>query len=113
MLSGSFPIFALSNHTTFSQTQTGATVPLKSIGDSLGNYFLEYIEKCLYKSENPLGACPTMSPDVLIYCMKMKNHQKKLPAVWKQGDPLSVLHTISDHFVTYIGHFLSIFSSAG
>jgi hypothetical protein len=30
MLSGSFPIFALSNHTTFSQTQTGATVPLKS-----------------------------------------------------------------------------------
>jgi hypothetical protein len=29
MLSGSFPIFALSNHTTFSQTQSGATVPLK------------------------------------------------------------------------------------
>ncbi len=29
MLSGSFPIFALSNHTTFSQTQTGATVPLR------------------------------------------------------------------------------------
>jgi hypothetical protein len=29
MLSGSFAIFALSNHTTFSQTQTGATVPLK------------------------------------------------------------------------------------
>ncbi len=28
MLSGSFPIFALSNHTTFSQTQTGVTVPL-------------------------------------------------------------------------------------
>jgi hypothetical protein len=28
MLSGSFPIFSLSNHTTFSQTQTGATVPL-------------------------------------------------------------------------------------
>jgi hypothetical protein len=28
MLSGSFPIFAPSNHTTFSQTQTGATVPL-------------------------------------------------------------------------------------
>ncbi len=31
MLSGSFPIFALSNHTTFSQTQTDATVPLKEI----------------------------------------------------------------------------------
>ncbi len=28
-LSGSSPIFALSFHTTFSQTQTGATVPLK------------------------------------------------------------------------------------
>jgi hypothetical protein len=27
-LSGSSPIFALSIHTTFSQTQTGATVPL-------------------------------------------------------------------------------------
>jgi hypothetical protein len=27
-LSGSSPVFALSNHTTFSQTQTGATVPL-------------------------------------------------------------------------------------
>jgi hypothetical protein len=30
MLIGSFPIFALSNHTPFSQTQTGATVPLKN-----------------------------------------------------------------------------------
>jgi hypothetical protein len=30
MLSGSFPIFALSNHTTFNQTQTGVTVPLKA-----------------------------------------------------------------------------------
>jgi hypothetical protein len=28
MLSGSFPIFALSNYTTLSQTQTGATVHL-------------------------------------------------------------------------------------
>jgi hypothetical protein len=28
ILGGSFPIFALSNHTTFSHTQTGATVPL-------------------------------------------------------------------------------------
>jgi hypothetical protein len=28
MLSGSFPILALSNHTTFSRTQSGATVPL-------------------------------------------------------------------------------------
>jgi hypothetical protein len=27
-LSGSSSVFALSNHTTFSQTQTGATVPL-------------------------------------------------------------------------------------
>jgi hypothetical protein len=27
-LSSSSPVFALSNHTTFSQTQTGATVPL-------------------------------------------------------------------------------------
>jgi hypothetical protein len=30
MLSGSSPIFPLSNHTTCSQTQTGATVPLKT-----------------------------------------------------------------------------------
>jgi hypothetical protein len=30
MLSGSSPIFALSNHATFSQTQTGATVPLRA-----------------------------------------------------------------------------------
>jgi hypothetical protein len=29
MLSCSYPIFALSNHTNFSQTQTGATVALK------------------------------------------------------------------------------------
>jgi hypothetical protein len=29
MLSGSFAIFVLSNHTTCCQTQTGATVPLK------------------------------------------------------------------------------------
>jgi hypothetical protein len=29
MLSGSFPIFVLSNHTTCCQTQTGATVHLK------------------------------------------------------------------------------------
>jgi hypothetical protein len=29
MLSGSCPIIAHSNHTTFSQTQTDATVPLK------------------------------------------------------------------------------------
>jgi hypothetical protein len=28
MLRGFFPIFALFNHTTFSQTQTGATAPL-------------------------------------------------------------------------------------
>ncbi len=27
MLSGSSPMFSLSNHTIFSQTQTGATVP--------------------------------------------------------------------------------------
>jgi hypothetical protein len=27
-LSGSSPVFVLANHTTFSQTQTGATVPL-------------------------------------------------------------------------------------
>jgi hypothetical protein len=34
MLSGSFPIIALSNHTSFSQTQIDATVPLilSSIG---------------------------------------------------------------------------------
>jgi hypothetical protein len=30
-LSGSSPIFALSIHTTFSQTQTGATVPLRQL----------------------------------------------------------------------------------
>jgi hypothetical protein len=36
-LSGSSPIFALSNYTTFSQTQTGATVPLriKTVGTIL------------------------------------------------------------------------------
>jgi hypothetical protein len=32
MLSGSFPIFVLSNHITFCQTQTGATVPLREVG---------------------------------------------------------------------------------
>jgi hypothetical protein len=32
-LSGSSPIFALSIHTTFSQTQTGATVPLRRKND--------------------------------------------------------------------------------
>jgi hypothetical protein len=32
MFSSSSPIFALSNHTTFSQTQTGATVPLRDKG---------------------------------------------------------------------------------
>jgi hypothetical protein len=31
-ISGSSPIFALSNYTTFSQTQIGATVPLKYVG---------------------------------------------------------------------------------
>jgi hypothetical protein len=30
MLSGSFPTFALSNNTTLSQTETGATVPLNA-----------------------------------------------------------------------------------
>ncbi len=39
MLSGSFPIFALSNHTTFSQTQTGATVPLKTCYFNISNCF--------------------------------------------------------------------------
>jgi hypothetical protein len=38
MLSGSFPIFSLSNHTTFSQTQTGATVPLKMFLSSPGDH---------------------------------------------------------------------------
>jgi hypothetical protein len=39
MLSGSFPIIVLSNHTTFSQTQTDATVPLSD------NFFINrYIE---------------------------------------------------------------------
>jgi hypothetical protein len=32
-LSGSSPIFALSNHTTCSQTQAGATVPLKELSE--------------------------------------------------------------------------------
>ncbi len=31
-ISGASPIFALSNETTFIQTQTGATVPLKAGG---------------------------------------------------------------------------------
>jgi hypothetical protein len=31
MLSGSFPIFVLSSHTTCCQTQTGATVPLSKL----------------------------------------------------------------------------------
>ncbi len=34
MLSGSSPIFALSNHTTCSRGQTGATVPLNRISGS-------------------------------------------------------------------------------
>jgi hypothetical protein len=33
-LSGSSPIFSLSSQTSFSQTQTGATVPLKQLVDS-------------------------------------------------------------------------------
>ncbi len=36
MLSGSFPIIALSNHTIFSQTQTDATVPLRTGEIGLG-----------------------------------------------------------------------------
>jgi hypothetical protein len=36
MLSGSFPIFALSNLTTFSQTQAGATVPLNYLPSGYG-----------------------------------------------------------------------------
>ncbi len=35
MLSGSFPIFALSNHTTFRQTQPDATVPLKGLSHEI------------------------------------------------------------------------------
>jgi hypothetical protein len=44
MLSCSSPIFALSNHTTFSQTQTGATVPL-SITRLRGNAAIGSTEK--------------------------------------------------------------------
>ncbi len=38
MLSSSSPIFALSDHTTFSQTQTGATVPLSTFGWGIIHY---------------------------------------------------------------------------
>ncbi len=41
MASGSFPIFALSNHTTLSQTQTGATVPLTTLTKGLSYHRLK------------------------------------------------------------------------
>jgi hypothetical protein len=40
-LFSSSPIFALSNHTTFSQTQTGATVPLNAAESVSGLLFFE------------------------------------------------------------------------
>ncbi len=51
MLSGSFPIFALSNHTTFSQTQTGATVPLIEMPYYVGRQFIHvrHVQNASYK----------------------------------------------------------------
>jgi hypothetical protein len=49
MLSGSSPIFALSNHITCSQTQTGATVPLKTIGQPLGTATVKQYRKAAGK----------------------------------------------------------------
>jgi hypothetical protein len=50
MLSGSSPVFALFNHTTFSQTQTDATVPLNPLLDTesfkfkvLSAYWIIYV----------------------------------------------------------------------
>jgi hypothetical protein len=37
---GSSPVFVLSNHTTFSQTQTGATVPLTAQKNSIQYIYL-------------------------------------------------------------------------
>jgi hypothetical protein len=52
VISGSSPIFALSNFTTFSQTQIGATVPLNMLG-----HFpecLHYILRAAQKVSNTL-----------------------------------------------------------
>ncbi len=51
MLSGSSPIFALSNHITCSQTQTGATVSLNSINAALNLYLGVYT----YRVFTPFG----------------------------------------------------------
>ncbi len=55
MLSGSFPIFALSNHTTFSQTQTGATVPI-----SKPTSFLTAIRQISFLPLEPFVRFPTV-----------------------------------------------------
>jgi hypothetical protein len=44
MLSSSSPIFALSNHTTCSQTQAGAIVTLTLARDELSKYIINKIE---------------------------------------------------------------------
>jgi hypothetical protein len=49
MFSGSFPIFAFSNHTTFSQTQTGATVPLN----------INNVKKCSMSTRQVSSGRPT------------------------------------------------------
>jgi hypothetical protein len=47
MLCSSSPIFALSNHTAFSQTQTGATVPLNAAESVSGLLFSRMKRGCL------------------------------------------------------------------
>jgi hypothetical protein len=45
MFSGSFAIFVLSNHTTCCQTQTGGTVPLRSMSmPTYGGYLVRYLQ---------------------------------------------------------------------
>jgi hypothetical protein len=43
MIRGSYPIFALSNHTACSQTQTGATVPLKKVFKKFSRFVLQFL----------------------------------------------------------------------
>ncbi len=52
-LSRSSPIFALSIHTTFSQTQTGATVPVRELVGRVRNVVLMNVYLDL---ENPRGS---------------------------------------------------------
>jgi hypothetical protein len=48
-LSRSSPIFALSIHPTFSQTQAGATVPLRNshVRSKIKEHFLQFLKSCV------------------------------------------------------------------